>query len=149
LRCENGLAARNSPADVVDVEGIAMRGESDTGSFAAWLQQYGFPTNGSADYLDSDGTGMNNWQKWRAGLNPTNAASVLKMTGALRANPVVAVTWQSVSGITYYLQRAGSLQIQPAFTSIQSNIFGQPVTTTIVDPTATGPGPFFYRVGVQ
>jgi hypothetical protein len=123
--------------------------QSDTGSFAVWLQQYGFPTNGSADYLDSDGTGMNNWQKWRAGLNPTNAASVLKMTGAVRANPGVAVTWQSVSGITYYLQRAGSVQIQPAFTSIQSNIFGQPVTTTIVDPTATGPGPFFYRVGVE
>jgi hypothetical protein len=123
--------------------------QSDTGSFAAWLALYGFPTNGTADYLDSDGTGMNNWQKWRAGLNPTNAASVLKMVGAVKANPGVAVTWQSVGGITYYLQRAGSLQTQPAFSSIQSNIFGQPVTTTIVDPTATGPGPFYFRVGVQ
>ena len=46
----------------------------------AWLQQYGLPTDGSADHADLDGTGMNVYQDWIAGLNPTNALSVLKMT---------------------------------------------------------------------
>jgi hypothetical protein len=116
----------------------------------AWLQQYGLPTDGSADHADLDGTGMSVYQDWVAGLNPTNALSVLKMTSATKTNnPAgLVVTWESVNTRTYYLQRSTNLAAQPAFSTIQSNIVGQAGTTSYTDTNAVGSGPFFYRVGV-
>jgi hypothetical protein len=57
----------------------------------AWLQQYGLPTDGSADYADTDGTGQNNLFKWVAGLDPTNPASVFVLNIASVPNPSQAM----------------------------------------------------------
>lgn len=116
----------------------------------AWLQQYGLPVDGSADFSDPDHDGMSNWQEWVAGTDPTDALSVLKITSAAPTNNPAGyvVTWESQNNRMYYLQRSVDLA-QPAFSTIKDNIVGQPGTTSSTDTNALGPGPIFYRVGVK
>jgi hypothetical protein len=117
----------------------------------AWLQQYGLPITTNIDTSDLNGTGFTVYQDWIAGLNPTNALSVLAMlTPVPTNNPAgLVLNWESVSNRTYFLQSATNLAMQPAFTTIQSNLVGQTGTTSYQDTSATNPGPYFYRVGVQ
>ncbi len=115
----------------------------------AYLQQYGLPTDGSVDFTNLDGSGFTVYQNWVAGLNPTNAASVLAMvTPAIATNNIagITVTWQSVTNILYNLQRSTNLALP--FTTIQGNISGHSGTTSYTDPTATSNVPYFYRVSV-
>lgn len=114
-----------------------------------WAQQYGVPTDGSADFLDPDGDGMNNWQEFVAGTNPTNAASVLIMNSAVPQPGLnwVVVKWQGVSTRSYFLQRSSNLS--GGFVTIQTNIAGLDGPNIYLDTMATNGGPSFYRVGVQ
>jgi hypothetical protein len=120
-----------------------------SGAFIGWLQQYSLPSDGSADFADADADAMNNWQEWVAGTDPTNSLSVLSMLAASNSVSSVTVSWQGVNNRTYFLERSTNLLVQPAFAPIQSNIVGQAGTTSFIDTSATGAGPFFYRVGVQ
>jgi len=113
----------------------------------AWLQQYGLPTDGSADFLDSDLDGMNNWQEWVCGTSPTNAQSVLRLLSVKPHGTNSSVTWQSVAGVNYFLQRSANLST--AFTLLASNILGQAGTTSYADTNAAGTGTCFYRVGAS
>jgi hypothetical protein len=98
---------------------------------------------------DADGDGFNNWQEWIAGTDPRDAASALRLRLAALTTSGVTLTWQSVNGVSYLLQRGSDLGSQPAFLSIQSNIVGQVGTTSFTDTNSNAAGPRFYRVCVQ
>lgn len=63
--------------------------------------------------------------------------------------PGVIVSWQSVSGRNYFLERGTNLGAKLSFSTLAIDIVGQAGTTTFTATNAIGSGPFFYRVGVQ
>jgi hypothetical protein len=118
------------------------------GPFNAWLAQYGLPTDGSADFVDSDHDGMNNWQEWRCGTNPTNALSVLRMFPLVPSGSNIKVSWQSVAGINYFLERSAVVGSPGSFISIATNLSGSTGTLLYTDTNPPPSARLFYRVGV-
>ncbi len=130
----------------IDMGAYEYQGQGSLISYA-WLQQYEFPTDGSADFADADSDGMNNWEEWRCGTDPTNVASVLRMLSAAGAGTDITVTWQSVAGINYFLER--STNLNSPFALLETNLPGQGTATTFSDSNAAVIAPLFYRVGVR
>jgi hypothetical protein len=115
----------------------------------AWLQSYGLTTDGSADWVDSDADGLNNWQEFMAGANPTNAASALRVLSVSPGSAGVTVTWQTVTNRNYFVERATDCTRQMSFSRIASNIAGGVGATSFTDENAPKTGPVFYRVGTN
>jgi hypothetical protein len=132
----------------VDVGAYEFQGPG-MGEFIAWLQQYALPTDGSADFVDSDYDGYNNWQEWSCLTAPTNALSALRMVSAAPAGPNVLVSWQSVAGVSYFLERSTNLAATPpCFAPLATGLPGQPGITSFTDTNAAQLTLLFYRVGV-
>jgi len=115
--------------------------------FYAWLQHHGIVIDGTTDYQDPDGDGMNNWQEWVCYTCPTNPLMNLHLTSVVPVGANVAVHWQNAGGVTYFLER--STNLASPFKVIATNLLGWSSEYVYTDTNAAGHGPFFYRVGVR
>ena len=131
-----------------DIGAYEFQGAGSVISYA-WLQQYGLPTDGSVDTTDSDFDGHTTWQEWPCQTNPTNDLSALRLVSASPAGTNVTVSWQSVAGVCYFLERSTNLGAIPPFTLLSPNLPGEPGVTTFTDTNAALLIPLFYRVGVK
>lgn len=131
----------------VDMGAYEFQGSGSLISYA-WLQQYGLPMDGSADNADLDGDGLCNWQEWRCGTCPTNAASLLRMISAVPSGRNITVSWQSVAGVNYILERGTNTVLPLQFKRIAAGLRGVTGTTSYTDTNATVYPQIFYRVGV-
>ena len=104
-----------------------------------WLAQYGL-TNFDADAMnDVDLDGLNAWQEYIAGTNPTNSASSFCVTG----DPRNVLGWSAVSGRVYSVYWTTNLLT--GFQCLESNIPWTQVSFTNSTDVPCG----YYKIGVQ
>jgi len=116
----------------------------------SWRLRWFGTTNNllSVASADADGTGMNNWQKYIAGLDPTDPAS--KLVAGLdqpmaQSQQDSVIDWPSVSGKQYVIQRSASL-----FPAVWTPIYTNSGTGGYMEiHDASGGGNRYYRVSVQ
>ncbi len=103
-----------------------------------WEEAYTGGTNSLAPGIDNDGDGLDNRQEWIAGTDPTNAASVLVVTGLEQVAPdKLRVTWQSALDRRYRL--VGANDIIGVFAPLQTNQLSTPPANS-TDVQAQVPG---------
>jgi hypothetical protein len=99
--------------------------------------------------LDSDGDGVPNWAEQMAGTNPFDANSVFKASTDIQPAPGggLMIKWSSVTGKTYSIHRTTSLG--QGFAVLSANLSATAPQNQYTDSTATGAGPYFYRIQVN
>ena len=159
MRVQSGLSNANSSANYTrPIWGSGLSATSSVARFTyqsldpfhAWLAAYGLPSDSSGDYLDSDGDGLNNWQEYLAGTNPTNAGSVFQITGgqALPGGQFV-LRWLSVSNRWYDVLRGTNLAAGAgAFVPVPgaTNLAGAPPQNTYTDSVSPASTRAIYRL---
>ena len=108
-----------------------------------WQLQY-FGRTGVDPAADPDGDGLNNLGEYRAGTNPVEASSVFAVEVVEETPGGPVLTWASVAGVVYTVQR--SQDLLTGFEDVAVSIAAKPPQNTYQDTTGTGPGPYFYRL---
>ena len=73
---------------------------------------------------------------------------MLRLRSPAPSGSDVAVTWQSVAGVSYALEWSTNLGAVPAFQPLASNLPGQAGLTTFTHTNGAAASPRFYRVRV-
>ena len=104
-------------------------------------------TGPAADTADPDGDGMTNAQEFAAGTNPNDRSSVLKINQLQLSGADYVLSFQTVAGKTYRLERSTTLQ-SGSWTTVQDNIAGNGGVMQITDAGAGGQSKLFYRITI-
>jgi hypothetical protein len=106
-----------------------------------------YGTDPDVTKADTDGDGMVDGDEKVAGTSPLNAGEVLVLEGLGEEVTGFRVTWQSVDGIEYTVQRTTNMSVP--FTAIASNIVGVAPQNSHTDTNAPAGMPAYYRILVE
>lgn len=111
----------------------------------AWETLYGLnPASALDANLDADGDGQSNLAEYLAGTDPRSAGSALRIVSIQRDGAGCSVTFASVTGRSYRLERRGALE-SGAWSPVLTNLLGTGGNLTATDP-APPAGRQFYRI---
>jgi alpha-tubulin suppressor-like RCC1 family protein/inosine-uridine nucleoside N-ribohydrolase len=139
------------------ITNIVVQDSIGDGITDSWRAQYfpnvdltGATTNNlSCATCDADGTGQNNLFKYLAGLNPTNPASVFRITSLTRNATNMTLAWQAGGGRTNVVQ-ASSVVGTNTFNDISAPLVlpgsGDVFTNWVDNGGATNSPTRFYRI---
>ncbi|MEO8616840.1 MAG: LamG-like jellyroll fold domain-containing protein, partial [Luteolibacter sp.] len=104
-------------------------------------------TGNAADSADPDGDGWTNAQEYISGTNPNNRSSLLKISQTQASGSNMLVSFPTVVGKTYRVERSDTLQ-SGSWVTVQDNIAGNGATKQITDTGGATQQKRFYRVVV-
>jgi hypothetical protein len=92
---------------------------------------------------------MTNLAEYISGTDPNEGNSFLRIRSiaAGESSSGIEITWGASAARLYTLER--SQDLSAGFTPIAEHILASPPTNRFLDPTATGPGPYFYRIRIE
>lgn len=114
-----------------------------------WLAQYGLPLDGSADFADSDGDGMDNYSEWKAGTDPEDPESRFQLVHSEIAENGFLLRWVSLTGRTYRVEVSTNLMDSPSFWTIQTNLPGESGTMEFTDTNTWSSPSVFYKTVIE
>ena len=115
----------------------------------AWEIAHGLNPNSASDAtLDSDGDGYTNLQEFLAGTNPQAPESSVGIGALESSNQDVLVSFSTIAGKLYRLERSLVSPIGP-WTTVMDGVVGTGTEVTISDANANIEPKAFYRLCIQ
>jgi hypothetical protein len=114
------------------------------------LTHFGTTTNSgsAADSADPDGDGWNNAQEFASGTDPNNRSSALKIAQMQTSGGDLVVSFATVSGKAYRVERSDTLQ-SGSWTTVLDDLAGTGGTVQVTDPGGAAQPKRFYRIIVR
>jgi hypothetical protein len=146
------LRASDDSGHIAEGNEFAVESNSDgnrNGLPDAWERHYfgAVGTEQSRAQNDPDGDGLTNSEEFRSGTNPMDAASVVRIAAVWNDPAGLVVSFGTVAGKAYQLERALSLA-RPGWSIVAETIAGTGALVQVRDSAVPVEGSCFYRVRV-
>jgi hypothetical protein len=110
-----------------------------------WWATYGITGTNRVAADDPDGDGFSNAQEFSLGTDPVNAGSRLQTGSLSRTGDAVTISWSSVAGKTYQVQKRASLT-SGAWVDVGSPVTAHGDTSSTIVDVSDAPNACFLRV---